>query len=628
MPTVDENPFWVWTPEDIGADLAVQLFVDIFTDFPDVEAPNHTFIHGPRGSGKSMMFRMMRPDCASRRRQCGLRELKYLGLYIPIKRTEISQTELVFLDRHPARYVLNEHLLCIYFASRILDELASGRLAYQADSSAVARLQEWADTQFTALLGEKRPIVPKAPGHDVPADTAIRAIFATLRNELQPRWATIETLVRSLPLNPDALSSYSGPLYSYHAFLLPLLAGLGELPFLPESAIYLLVDDADNLSRTQTEILNSWIATRTTAIVCIKASTQLRYKTRLTIGGQRVEAPHDYHEIDISVLYTTKKEHYLDRLELIVEKRLKAGEEKRLEAAEEKRLKTGEEKRLKAGELSVAPRGFFPEDPEQEEGIRKLADEYRRRAEAGEGRGHRPRDDANRYARPEFIRLLGGGRKSTHTYSYSGFEQLAHISSGVVRWFLEPAAEMYSEENSRGVPVKCISPPVQDAKIRGFSEMFFSSEFEKMKEEARDLEAEIGKREERETDYQRLEYLINALGQTFFNLLVDERRSERRVFSIALSDRADEEVERVLRLGVQEGYLYKTSIGTKSGHGRTARYVLSRRLAPYFSLDPTSFSGYLFVTNENLRRAMSNPKALLRNSDIAEDDVQLELPIG
>lgn len=599
MPTVDENPFWVWTPEDIGADLAVQLFVDVFTEFPDVEAPNHTIVHGPRGSGKSMMFRMMRPDCASRRQQCGLHELKYLGLYIPIKRTEISQTELVYLDRHPARFVLNEHLLCIYFASRIFDELASGRLAYQAERAVVAPLQKWANSQFAALLGDQPRGVAQAPGSDVPTDTAIRAIFATIRDELQPRWVTIEKLVRSLPLNPDALSNYRGPLYSYHAFLLPLLKGLGELPFLPGNPIYLLVDDADNLSRTQTEILNSWIATRTTANACIKASTQLRYKTRLTIGGQRIEAPHDYHEIDISVLYTTKKEHYLNRLELIVEKRLKASEEKR----------------PKASELPLSAREFFPEDREQEDGIRELAAEYRRRAEAGEGRGHRPRDDANRYARPEFIRLLGGRRKSTHSYSYSGFEQLAHISSGVIRWFLEPAAEMYTEENSKGGPVKCISPTVQDSKIREFSEAFFSSEFEKIREEARDLEAETGKIQERETDYQRLEYLINALGRTFFNLLIDEQRSERRVFSIALSDRVEEDVERVLRLGVQEGYLHKTSIGTKSGHGRTARYVLSRRLAPYFSLDPTSFSGYFFVTNDNLRRAMSNAKALLRDND-------------
>ena len=34
------------------------------------------------------------------------------------------------------------------------------------------------------------------------------------------------------------------------------------------------------------------------------------------------------------------------------------------------------------------------------------------------------------------------------TYSYSGFDQLVHISSGLVRYFLEPAAVMFDEQRS------------------------------------------------------------------------------------------------------------------------------------------------------------------------------------
>ena len=337
----------------------------------------------------------------------------------------------------------------------------------------------------------------------------------------------------------------------------------------------------------------------------------MRYKTRLTFGGQRIEAPHDYHDVDVSVLYTTQREHYLKRLSLIIERRLDV-----------------------LAKLPPDAKAFFPEDEKQELEIRKIAHELLKQAEEGKGRGgNRPRDDANRYARPEFIRLLGGSRKATHSYSYSGFEQLAHISSGVIRWFLEPAAQMYSAQKSllKDGDVKAIEPRVQDDKIREFSERFFFEEFAELKKEAKEItkrETENPLAKERETDYERLEFLINAMGKTFFNILTDEKRSERRVFSIALSDRPDEEVQRVLDLGVQEGYFYKTTIGTKTGHGRTARYVLSRRLAPYFSLDPTSFSGYLFVTSENLRRAMLNQHALLREKDVPEEDVQMELLIS
>ncbi len=42
--------------------------------------------------------------------------------------------------------------------------------------------------------------------------------------------------------------------------------------------------------------------------------------------------------------------------------------------------------------------------------------------------------------------------------------------------------------------------------------------------------------------------------------------------------------------------------------GRTKLYVLTRRLAPFFKLDPMGFTGYQFVTNEFLRAALAKPK--------------------
>lgn len=603
----EENPFWVWTPEDISAEKAVELFVNPFTDFPSLESPSHTFIHGPRGSGKSMMFRMMRPDCARRlRNDCKLNELSYLGIYIPIKKTEISQTEMVYLDKHPARFVFNEHLLCLYFAQKICDELASERLNYNNTDVDRKLFVPWIQKRLIQRLkltsgGESFEI------SDIESNDAwVKNAFARMAEVLHGHWEKVEQLIRNMPLKPEGLLSFDGNLLGYHSFLLPFVCGLRELGIFPAAPVYLLIDDADNLSLTQTQILNSWIATRSTASVCLKASTQMRYKTRLTYGGQRVEAPHDYHEVDVSVLYTTRRDHYLNRLDLIVRRR------------------------LKAVKLNEDPSAFFPEDEEQETEVRAIEEELKSRAEQGQGKGNRPRDDANRYGRPEFIRRLGGDRKATSKYSYSGFEQLAHISSGVVRWFLEPAARMFSEQVSlsqANASISRIEPRIQNEKIRDFSEEFFQDDLEKMKEDAKNQAKENVEWQEREKDYQRLELLINAMGKTFFAILTDKDRSERRVFSIALSDRTDDLVQRVLNLGVEEGYLYRATIGTKRGHGRTARYVLSRRLAPFFSLDPTSFSGYLFVTNDNLRQAMSNPNAFLRDVSTVDDDIQMELPI-
>jgi hypothetical protein len=100
------------------------------------------------------------------------------------------------------------------------------------------------------------------------------------------------------------------------------------------------------------------------------------------------------------------------------------------------------------------------------------------------------------------------------------------------------------------------------------------------------------------------------------------------VFSIAFSDAPDRDVLDVLKLGVQCGYLHEASIGNKEGTGRTRMFVLSRRLAPFFMLDPTGFAGYKFVTNAAVKEAILRPKAFIARisrGELLEDPPQLRL---
>jgi hypothetical protein len=81
-----------------------------------------------------------------------------------------------------------------------------------------------------------------------------------------------------------------------------------------------------------------------------------------------------------------------------------------------------------------------------------------------------------------------------------------------------------------------------------------------------------------------------------------------------------EETERILTLGVNYAYLHRSTIGRKErGYGRTWLYVLNRRLAPIWRLDPNSFAGYLFIQNKYLAEAMENPKSILRRLDSKTD---------
>lgn len=84
------------------------------------------------------------------------------------------------------------------------------------------------------------------------------------------------------------------------------------------------------------------------------------------------------------------------------------------------------------------------------------------------------------------------------------------------------------------------------------------------------------------------------------------------MFSIAFLDSPESDIVDIFNLGVQFGYFHRAMIGNKEGTGRTPLYVLSRRLAPHFNLDPFGFAGYLFIGNDRLREAMEAPDAFLR----------------
>jgi hypothetical protein len=336
-------------------------------------------------------------------------------------------------------------------------------------------------------------------------------------------------------------------------------------------------------------ILNSWVATRTSSSVSLKISTQLNYKTYGTLTGMTIANPHDYTEVNIATIYTSSKHRYMERVHEIVRKRL-----------------------VLAG-IRSTPESFFPPDQKQEEEILGIAMKLKKDWPLT-GRGHRASDDVVRYARPIYITSLKGTRKAGSKYSYAGFQQLVHISSGLIRYFLEPAAQMFAKQLSQnnGKPVKHILPALQNEVIRDESENLLFDEFDK-------LASEEGRENEYYTRVKQLNNLVRSLGGTFHQILVSNR-SERRVISIALSDDPDQEVRAVLKLGVQQGYFHVSSLGNKEGTGRTLLYVLTRRLAPSFTLDPLGFVGYLFVTNHYLREAMANPDVVKRIKETGVDE--------
>jgi hypothetical protein len=566
-----KNPFSVQSPEHIAADDVISLFVEDFADFHQVLRTGHTFLHGARGSGKSMIFRYLEPDCQIIAKKRALKELEFYSFYIPIKETELRLTELLRLEkeRHGS-LALNEHLMTVSFAIKMLASLQ--RISVHTDAAAARSFAGFVGDDFNKLLrrGGWRGELPT-----IAADASFDRIRQVATEVMEDVHAEVSQFIQRLSLGRTF--TYEGALLGFLDFLKPFTLALRSLSFMPKAPVFLLIDDADNLSEEQTRILNTWVSSRGVAELSLKVSTQLRYKTYRTVSGQQIEMPHDFSEVEISNVYTSDRDRYGQRVHDIVLKR------------------------LQKANIAAKPEEFFPPDREQEVEIEAIAAKLIE-AFPTEGRGNRARDDAYRYARPNFIRGLGGTRKASSSYSYAGFSQLVHVSSGVVRYFLEPAALMWGEQSaaSDGKPVSCIAAHIQNKTVRSEANRFLTSEFERISQD-----------ESRGPDHRdkawKLRNLIDSLGSLFHAILVSDD-AERRIFSVAFSNGPDDEVRAVFNLGAEYNYFHKSSIGKKEGGGRTDLYILSRRIAPVFNLDPSSFAGYKFITNDTARMMILEPK--------------------
>jgi len=578
-----ENPFWVSSPEGLTAKQMDDIWVEVFTDFPMIVDPGHVFLIGPRGSGKSMMFRYLLPDCQCLARKCTISELGFLGVYVPLKNTNFMLAELQRVEHRHASEVLNSHIMATYFGNFIFEKLVDSKRYPHLNVNPSAAVQFYESVFLEALdrTGAKRN------GHSLCAGASAMDVFKMIATVCKGLYDEGMTYAKHHATRTELLP-YEGPLCDYLDFLFPILEGLRSLPGLPKGPIYLLVDDAHWLSRSQAVVLNSWVATRTSTQVSLKISTQHDYKTYYTPTGATIDTPHDYAEIDLTMIYTgSQKSKYRERIRSMLRKRLDH-----------------------AGLNDVSVEGFLPEDEEQEAKIRQIEEERKQKYDRGEGRGYYRSDDALRYARPDFIKSLAGPSKSSSTYSYAGFNQLVHLSSGIARYFIQPVHNMYARVVA-DLPerkVTSIPPAIQDAAARDEADTFLFSEIEKLMEPDEKAGPAIPK-----DDLRMLSNLIHALGGLFRQALMSDR-SERKVFSIAFSDFPSDLVTRILGLGVTLGYFHRSTLGRKDSRsgGRTRLYVLNRRLAPVWNLDPTGFAGYLFVTNALIEEALDKPQSILR----------------
>ncbi len=214
------------------------------------------------------------------------------------------------------------------------------------------------------------------------------------------------------------------------------------------------------------------------------------------------------------------------------------------------------QKRLTLSGIDCPPSEYLPPDPEQESLLREMkavtSAEWERVGKPG-----RQTDYVHRYAIPRLFKEL---RRSKKRRNYAGFENIVHLSSGIVRYFLEPCYLMFEEmslqnretEAKRGIP-----PSLQADILFKFSEELIL-DLEKIR---KDLPPE------NITLLDRLGVLLNSLGALFYENLTNPESRDARLFSFTVRGDPSHEARQVLELGVRYRYFQLRTYSTKEGGG-------------------------------------------------------------
>jgi hypothetical protein len=575
-PTIFTNPFVVESPEKLQPRQLVDLFVPEYTEIETVKQRKHTFIWGSRGSGKSMMLRYLEPGCQMLARNPNGSFFQnrdaFFAVYCPFKEGQFNKTELKLLNEF-ALLIISEHMVNLSIAGRLVNSLLTqfSKDMFSLDESVLfARrvLRLFDKASITGSLDETNESI----SFDSQPLRWLRKLFKVEIRKVN------EYLKKNAMFGGSVI--YEGATSGYHDFLLPLMKLVQEISALNSAPVYLLLDDAGKLTPAQQSIINTWVANRDQATLCLKISAlRAEYETFLTRDGGLIEQPHDYSEVNVEELYTQSGEDYAKKVKLIANRRLELSP-------------------VVTKDIEV----FLPPDPAEEsllqEFKKQTAEEWKR-----EGQPGRQKDFINRYATARLFQHLRAAKKRK---SYAGFQNMVHLSSGVVRDFLEPCYLMFDSYLSQGVDVreiKFIPPSLQNEVLFAYSEELL---LEKLEDIKKNLPAE------RWTQVDKLRNLVESLGRLFFERLHDPEAREARLFSFTVRGRVSPEIEDVLRLGVRHRYFQLRTYSTKEGGGREPWYILNRRLCPVYKLDQTGFEGRISLTPAFIELACEDPEQFVR----------------
>lgn len=547
-----KNPFELVTASKLSAPDAVDLWCDD-KRLDRISGKENCFINGHRGTGKSMLFRILQHDCQELLNPTA--EPEFLAVYFSVRDSEFLTEELDLFQSDAQKNILSES----HFSLLVLKQL------FLLLQSKPTLFPEIGRNDFIQLTSQCFKNAFQYSTHEAPSfkEGAFEEFLTKVVLVIEQERVRLVTYI-GLRLYDG--KPFEGPLFLFDTLFGPIADYFSNKL---KKCLYVLIDDADDLPVSHTIVLNSWIARRRESAV-FKVSTMFGYKTYETRTRSAIQHPHDFFQYDIATRYMSDAaEDYVQLLRDICTKRLQS---------------VG----IETSPGKTDPDDFFPEDVKQQEALNALdaelevdyTDKYKGRA---------VRDYVYRHRTSEYMQRLADSR-SPDTFMYSGFKTLAILSSGLVRDFIICAQRMFDNSARGNTVVTNIPPAIQNSIVRLHADSVLEEISNPKQKRALDSSKE---------DWEKIRKLIEGLGNLYKQKMLS-KDSERRVFSFAFQNEPSEKIVRLLELAIAEGYLMKGFISKKEGTGRRTLYVLTRRLAPAFSLDVSAYSGYLSLTADRI----------------------------
>jgi len=525
-----KNPFEFEAATKLSAQDILDYYCEDYNYSRFVRSTRNVFLVGERGVGKTMALKYYSLPVAFKKAEDSL-DFSVVCIYITCQ-TPLnyrSEDEILNVSRS---LLFSEHQLVIQILSSIVDEFTG--IQGQLVEYDIALLR----TRIEYALGVEIPNFKKGLWFD------LKALFQKMSRDVERCINSIDDTA----FVDNALSFGNG--------VVPFLETIKLIPELKDTHFSLMIDDAQMLREQQVLILNSWISYRDNTLFSFKvATTHVEQPTKRTLSGGGILEGHDYVKIDMERPHQNKNSNFGKLARDIILKRL-------------------DRVNLK----EVTPEQFFPEHESVLKALAeskvKVRSEYLKKNPQASSKNIN--DHVYKYARVALFRNRGG---TANLPLYSGFETLTHLSTGVIRYLLEPCHAMFDEalSESDNQMIKSINPTIQAKVIKDLS----AKRWTWMNEElAQAVACDIG-------DQKRICNLFDQLALYFLDRLKNHK-SEPRATMFFISARKGEdcsELDRILRLSQKAQILYKYSGSAKERGEKTTYYVPNRILWPIRGLD-------------------------------------------